>query len=305
MRLAAIDIGSNAVRLLIQDVIRQEEGQIYRKKISFTRVPIRLGEDVFSTGVIGQQKAAALSKAMKAFWYLMDLNGVEHFRACATSAMREALNGQAVADDIFRDANLRIELIPGEEEADLIFATLGTSDLLNEYLQSDLLYIDVGGGSTEITLMRAGQRALSASFLLGTVRSMQGMTPDNEWVAVESFLGSIFSEKAVTKEKAMLAVGTGGNINRYHRLSRAGRGEPVSLKQLAKLHKTLSGLSYEQRIEQWGLKPDRADVILPAGEIYMKVMELAGCKGIIVPKVGLTDGIILNLFQNSEAIPSH
>ena len=305
MRLAAIDIGSNAVRLLIQDVIRQDEGQIQRKKISFTRVPIRLGEDVFSTGVISQQKAAALSKAMKAFWYLMDLNGVEHFRACATSAMREALNGQAVADDIFRDANLRIELIPGEEEADLIFSTLGTSELLSEHLQSDLLYIDVGGGSTEITLMRAGQRALSASFLLGTVRSMQGMTPDNEWVAVESFLGSIFPEKAVTKEKAMLAVGTGGNINRYHRLSRADRGESVSLKQLAKLHKTLSGLTYEQRIEEWGLKPDRADVILPAGEIYMKVMKLAGCKGIIVPKVGLTDGIILNLFQNSEPVPSH
>ena len=304
MRLAAIDIGSNAVRLLIQDVVRLDDGQLHRKKISFTRVPIRLGEDVFATGMISAQKAAALTKAMKAFWYLMDLNGVEHFRACATSAMREAKNGQEVADQIFQLANLHIDLIPGQVEADLIFGTLGTSDLLSAYLAHDLLYIDVGGGSTEITLIRGGERQRSASFLLGTVRSMQNMTPDNEWQAVEAFLHSVRGEIEASKDRPLLAVGTGGNINRYHRLSRAGRGEPVPAKQLKKLFTELASLTYEERIEQHGLKPDRADVILPAGEIYLKVMDLAGCKGIIVPKVGLTDGIILSLFEEANPVLS-
>lgn len=300
MRLAAIDIGSNAVRLLIQDVVADEAGQVHKKKISFTRVPIRLGEDVFATGMISEAKTVALTKAMKAFWYLMDLNGVEHFRACATSAMREAKNGQEVADQIFHSANLRIDLISGQTEADLIFGTLGTSDLLSGYLENDLLYIDVGGGSTEITLIRGGERQRSSSFLLGTVRSMQRMTPDNEWSAVEAFLLSVRGEIAPSADRPLLAVGTGGNINRYHRLSRTGRGEPVSLKQLKKLHADLAALSYEERIEQYGLKPDRADVILPAGEIYLKVMALADCKGIIVPKVGLTDGIILGLFEETR-----
>ena len=292
MRLAAIDIGSNAVRLLIQDVQTDAEGHLERKKISFTRVPIRLGEDVFDTGVISEPRAVALTKAMKAFWYLMDLHGVEHFRACATSAMREAKNGQEVADQIFHQANLRIDLIPGATEADLIYATLETTELLDSFKDRDLLFIDVGGGSTEITLIRHGERLRSASFMLGTVRSIKSMTPDGEWDAVAAFIDTLDGQPS------LLAVGTGGNINRYHRLSRADRGEPVTLKALKKLHAEMSAMTYDERVDDLGLKPDRADVILPAGEIYMKVMSLAKCKGIIVPKVGLSDGIILDLFRS-------
>lgn len=288
MRFGAIDIGSNAARLLVKDV-RQKEGVIIEQKISFIRVPIRLGEDVFETGYISEAKEASLLKTLKGFRYLLEAQGIEWFRACATSSIREAKNGEAIVQRIEQDSGIRLECISGQQEADIIFQNFRGP--LFEKIK-DALYIDVGGGSTELTLLREGKKVRSQSFQLGTLRALIGGIPDGEWDAVKSFVDHIRNPQS-----PVIAVGTGGNINRYHRLSRVERNVPMSIDALRDWHQLIQACPLQNRMRTFGLKPDRADVIVPAGEIYIQVMELTGCSEILVPKVGLSDGMILGLWE--------
>ena len=288
MKFAAIDIGSNAVRLLVEDMEMRPTG-LSAMKVSFIRVPLRLGDDVFEHGSITPLRQEALVKTMKAFWYLMDVHGVETFRACATSAMREAKNAADVVRAVAQQANIDIEIIDGEHEAELIFN--GFRTVSNGTIAQDFLYIDVGGGSTELTLIRGGARLRSRSFRIGTVRALKGGIADGEWDAVAAFLDHVR-----TPGEDMLAIGTGGNINRLHRMTGASRFEPISTETVRELHAQLAALTFEQRVIQLGMKTDRADVIVPAAEIYTRILDAAGCTRILVPKVGLSDGIVLDLF---------
>ena len=288
MRFGAIDIGSNAARLLVKDLSVQD-GKIAQQKISFIRVPLRLGEDVFEDGLVSDQKAESLVKTMKAFRYLIEAQDISWFRACATSSLREAKNGGELVDRIEKEALIRIDRISGAEEAELIFRNFQHHVPTK---QEDLLYIDVGGGSTELTLIRGGKKIRSQSFQLGTVRALKGRIPDGEWDAVAQFVKHIREDKG-----ELVAVGTGGNINRYHRLSRCGRKEAISLDTLIDWHHLIDECPLVNRMKTFELKPDRADVIVPAGDIYIRTMQLARCSEIRVPKVGLSDGMIIGLWD--------
>ena len=288
MKFAAIDIGTNAVRLLIKEV-KIKGGAYDVRKVSFTRVPLRLGEDVFETGKISDEKARNLVKVMRAFWYLMDVYRIEWFRACATSAMREAKNVEKVREHVLREANVTIELINGQEEADLIFRNFSVATFKTN---SDFLYIDVGGGSLELTLIRDGKRIRGQSFKIGTIRIIKGMVEDGEWDAVTEFVKHVSDGVS-----PLMAIGTGGNINRLQRLIRNPKNSPISISKIEEITTTLKAYTFEDRVKKFALKPDRADVIIPAAEIYIRVMKLAGANKIIVPKVGLSDGIILKIHE--------
>lgn len=290
MKLAAIDIGSNAVRLLIEEAIKTGRKEHYFKKISLTRVPIRLGEDVFTDGHISEDKAKKLVKAMKAFRFLMEANDVEIFRACATSAMREAINGKEVQKLIKKDAKLDVELISGEEEADLIFSNFDNSNVELDKTKR-YLYIDVGGGSTEVTLIKRGERVDSYSFRLGSVRLLKDNVPEFVW---DDACKKI--RRMVKDEKDVIAIGTGGNINRIFKESRHRFGEYLKVTEITRVITEIEAYNYEDRIRILKLKPDRADVIVPAGKIYTTFMKAGNSKMMIVPKVGLSDGIISRLF---------
>ena len=288
MKFAAIDIGTNAVRLLIKEV-KIKGGAYDVRKVSFTRVPLRLGEDVFETGKISDEKARNLVKVMRAFWYLMDVYGIEWFRVCATSAMREAKNVEKVRELVLREANVTIELINGQEESDLIFRNFSVATFKTN---SDFLYMDVGGGSLELTLIRDGKRIRGQSFKIGTIRIIKGMIEDGEWDAVTEFVKHVSDGVS-----PLMAIGTGGNINRLQRLIRNPKNSPISISKIEEITTTLKAYTFEDRVKKFALKPDRADVIIPAAEIYIRVMKLAGANKIIVPKVGLSDGIILKIHE--------
>ena len=289
MKFGAIDIGSNAVRLLIARVGEGEGGRKSVDKLSFYRVPVRLGADVFSDGAISDEKVKHLVKTMKAFWYLMDVHGVEWFHAYATSAMREASNVKSVIKKVKKAANINIEPISGDREAELIFDNFAQATM-DEH--KDYLYIDGGGGSTELTLIRKGRRVKSKSFQLGTVRELAGRTPDGEWAAVEAYVTKLKAE-----DRALYAIGTGGNANRLQRLALTPREEAITEGKLRKVTTDLERLSVKERRRQYHLKPDRADVIVPAANIYLKIMALAGASHMLVPKVGLVDGMILSTYK--------
>ena len=280
MRYAAIDIGSNAVRLLIKEIRVDSEG-IHSDKVAYTRLPIRLGEDVFESGKIGKEKGRQLTTAMKAFRLLMKAMGVDAWRACATSAMREATNAQEVVDRVREEANVDIEVIDGEEEADLIFLNFSISVLDRN---QDYLYVDVGGGSTELTLIRQGSRLAGRSFKVGSVRLIQDKVDPEVWTDMASWSKALLAEYGVSRP---MVIATGGNINQLQKLSNGPSRSPMSLEKLADLHGQLESLSYTERMDQFGLKPDRADVIVPAGSIYLRVMNLVDSPALVVPKVGL------------------
>jgi exopolyphosphatase/guanosine-5'-triphosphate,3'-diphosphate pyrophosphatase len=288
VKLAAIDIGSNAVRLLIEEVFIHK-GTYHIEKVSFTRVPIRLGEDVFETGKISKEKSKQLIKTMKAFWYLMDVHNIEYFRACATSAMREAENSADVVDRIFKEANVKIEVLTGQEEANLIFANYEGNQFGG---QENLLFIDVGGGSSELTVLRKSKRKNGKSFDVGTVRMLSGKVPKKRWTDINEWV-----VENVEIKSNPVAVGTGGNINTIFKLCGKKPNELLSYAELSAQYNLLKSLTYEERIMKFKLKPDRADVIVPAAEIYLRIMEMAGIDSMIVPKIGLSDGIILQLFN--------
>jgi len=291
MKFAAIDIGTNAVRLLIKEIV-VKNGELRISKVSFTRVPLRLGEDVFETGNISEKKARNLVKVMRAFWYLMDVYEIEWFKVCGTSAMREAGNVDYVLDIIKKEANITIELIDGQQEADLIFRNFSVASFKSK---SDYLYIDVGGGSLELTLIRNGKRLRGKSFQIGTLRVIKGIVRDGEWDAVEEFV------KHESKNgESIMAIGTGGNINRLQRIILNPKNQPILISKIEKITEDLRSYTFKEMVEKFSLKPDRADVIIPAADIYLRIMKLAGAKEIIVPKVGLSDGIILKVHEEYQ-----
>ena len=290
-RYAAIDIGSNGMRLLIAKVV-EVNGFTSVQKLSLTRVPIRLGEDVFNSGYISGEKKDLFIKTIKAFKLLIEIYQVKDFRAVATSAMREAKNGNEIAALIKSETDIDISLIDGKMEADLIFSTIHTQNISKN---DSYLFIDVGGGSTEITIFDKGKRSESKSFKIGTVRLLEDKVQDSDWEQLNDWLKNVSNS-----DKNFKAIGTGGNINRYFKLSYNKYLEPVKYEKLKELYEDLSSLSKEQRAEKYRLRYDRADVIVPAGKIYLNVLEKCGIDEIIVPKIGLSDGIVYYLYKRDN-----
>lgn len=284
---AAIDIGSNAARLLIGEMA-QENGHVFVKKISYTRLPLRLGEEVFENGKISFKKSEDFLKTMKAFELIASIFDVEKIRACATSAMRDAENGNEIIRSIKEETGIEIEIISGDEEARLIF---GTFVLLDISKDKPYLVIDVGGGSTEINVFEHGERVAAKSFDIGTVRMLKGKVDKKDWDAVHDWI----SENVENDPHTVYA--TGGNINKIHKLLGVKEKAPVRLSDMQKLYADLSVLSVNQRMDRYQLKPDRADVIVPALEIFTFCMKELGCKELFVPKIGLSDGMIYDLHQ--------
>jgi exopolyphosphatase / guanosine-5'-triphosphate,3'-diphosphate pyrophosphatase len=285
---AAIDIGSNAVRLLVAEVIEREDHPVVKKQ-TLVRVPIRLGDDVFGDGHISPARRDHLIKSLKAFRLLTEVYGVNYMRCCATSAMREALNRDEVMARVEMESGVHMEVIDGRREADLIVNTFWTQDLLKD---RTYLYIDVGGGSTELTWLEKGRRVKSASFQIGTVRMLKGKVEERAWDEVKSFL-----EELRTRHGALMAIGTGGNINRIFKENGNAYGEPLLRADIRKHRDRIASYSYADRITRLRLRPDRADVIIPAADIFLQVMELAGVEEVFVPKVGLADGIVYDLYM--------
>ena len=285
---AAIDIGSNGVRLLIANVIVFKKKETQFKKSSLVRVPIRLGADVFTTGFISDNNKTRICDAIQAFELLMKVHGVEKYKACATSAMREAKNGNEIAESILRKTGIKIDIIDGKTEAEIISSTD-----LSELIQSDksYLYVDVGGGSTEFTFFSEGKLINSKSFPLGTVRLINNNVDENIWDDVKKWV------KNNSEDLPNLSlIGSGGNINKIFKMSGKAEGKPLSYIYLSSYFNFLNQMTYNQRISELDLNPDRADVIIPASKIYLKAMKWSGANKIYVPKIGLSDGIIKSLY---------
>lgn len=289
IKLAAIDIGSNSIRLLITNVI-PTENYTYYQKASMTRLPVRLGEDVFLTGKISDANANRLLDAMTAYKYVMKVNGIQAFRACATSAMREAKNGKKLIRRIFRKTGIQIEIIDGAEEARLVFESKMFDKI--QPTEKNFLYIDVGGGSTELTLWQHGEITNSRSFKVGTVRLLNNLVNEENWTEMKAWVQYI-----TTGVDDIAIIGSGGNINKTHKMSGKQPNEPLSLIYLNSQLKKLKGLTTEQRVTELGLNFDRADVIVPALTIYNSVTQWARAKCIYVPKIGVSDGIIRDLYH--------
>ena len=293
-KFAAIDIGSNAIRLLISNVIISKDREPQFKKSSLVRVPIRLGADAFvNDGIISDANIVRMINAMEAFKLLMKVHGVEKYKACATSAMREATNGKEVAEKILSQTNVKIDIIGGKEEAAIISSTD-----LNELIEGDnsYLYVDVGGGSTEFTLFSKGEIISSKSFKMGTVRLLNNKKTVNKeiFTNVEKWI------KKNTKDlKRISLIGSGGNINKLFKMSGRTEGKPISFIYLNAQYQFLKNMSYEDRISELSLNPDRADVIIPATKIYLSAMKWSGSQKIYVPKIGLSDGIIKTLYNST------
>lgn len=288
MRFAAIDIGSNAVRLLIANILESEDGYSY-KKDTLLRVPLRLGDEAFLNQKLSEKKIKELTQTMIAFRNLMDVFKVTEYCAFATSAMREAKNGQEVIKRIKQDANIKIEIITGNNEAKMIYSS-HIEDTLDHKV--NYLYIDVGGGSTELSIFSKNKVVASHSFNIGTIRMLDNKDTEEEWELLRDWI------KEHTKTlKPLVGIGTGGNINKLHRLSEEKDGLPLSYIKLKSLYNYLNSFSLKDRIQILDLNQDRADVIIPASEIYLSVMKWAGVKSIYVPKVGLVDGIIVHLME--------
>jgi exopolyphosphatase / guanosine-5'-triphosphate,3'-diphosphate pyrophosphatase len=282
----AIDIGTNAARLLIGEVVK-ENGHSFVKKISYTRIPLRLGLEVFEDGVISPQKTEDFVKTIEAFKLIAEVFHVTELRACATSAMREATNGLEVQKEVLRRTGVAIDIIDGDEEARLIF---GTFFLLDFDKTLPFLVIDVGGGSTEISVFENGVRVGAKSFKLGTIRLLKGKESKDIWPEVHDWIAEHVDPKMVHKVFA-----TGGNINKVHKMLGKQFMDTIKFRELDELHDKLSKLSVEERMTRFQLKEDRADVIVPACEIYKYVMKELKAKELIVPKIGLSDGMIYDL----------
>lgn len=289
MILAAIDIGSNAARLLISEVTIDNNRQPIFTKLNLIRVPLRLGFDVFETGLISKQKTGMLLQTMKAFKHLMNAYEVNHYKVCATSAMRDAKNSADLIRKVKMETELNIEVITGDKEAELVF-----ENHIAETLDKDhsYMYIDVGGGSTELSFFSNGQLNFRKSFNIGTIRLLKGLVLDADWEDMKEII------KNVTKNlKEIIAIGSGGNINKVFALSKRKDGKPLQLELLKDYYKELSNVNIEERIKLYNLKADRADVIVPALQIYTNTMRWAGASEIYVPKIGLADGLIQYLWN--------
>ncbi len=287
---AAIDVGSNGVRLLVSNVTSIRGKRPHFKKSALVRVPIRLGKDVFREGKISEYNIRRLADAMHAFRLIMQIHEVRKFRACATSAMREAANGREVTDQIYDETGVRIEIIDGKTEAGIIAST-DLYEIIEK--KHDYLYVDVGGGSTELTFFSGGKPVVSKSFKIGSVRVMTNKKivkevrkEMKEWI-----------KKHKKSFSQITLIGSGGNINKIYKISDKKLGKPLEYCYLQKQYKKIAALTYEERIYELGLNPDRADVIIPAMKIYLSAMKWVGADEVIVPQIGLADGMIKQLYQ--------
>lgn len=295
---AAIDIGSNAVRLLIKE-IKEEQGKAHFSKVLMLRVPLRLGFDVFDIGKISEKKEKNMIRLMKAFRHLMKIYDVKHCRACATSAMRDAKNGMDIIKQIEKKTGVHIDIIDGQEEAKIIYNNHVEH---MEDQKGNYMYVDVGGGSTEINLLSEGQLVCSRSYNIGTVRMLNNAVKDSEWERLKNDLAELAKSYPQTN-----IIGSGGNINKLYRLADKKNKKKMTMQVsvLQELYTRLKALSLEERMEQFGMKPDRADVIIPAGEIFLTIANIIGASYIHVPIIGLSDGIIDELYlQNKNNQPA-
>jgi len=288
LRLASIDIGSNAVRLLLVNVFEDGSKSIF-KKDSLVRVPVRLGQDTFTIGEISLARAENLVKTIQAFKYLMEVNDVQGYKACATAAMREARNGKELAREIFAQTGIEVEIASGQREATIIY-----SNHVEEQVNGTktYLYIDVGGGSTEVSLFHKKKIVQTHSFPVGTVRMLNKRVRDSEWNEMKKTV-----KKIGESYKGIVGIGTGGNINKLSKLYGNAKEFFISRKALKDGYERLLQFSYVDRIVKFGLKPDRADVIIPAAEIFIAIMKWTDMEKIIVPKIGLSDGLIHELYE--------
>ncbi len=288
MKFAAIDIGSNAVRLLFCNVY-EDKGKVAFKKAELIRVPIRLGEDSFLNKKISVKKADKLVTAMKAFKNLIDVYDAVDYRACATSAMRDAENGYDVVARVRKEAGIKIEIIDGKTEADIIY-----SNHIEEHLDkaTNYLYIDIGGGSTEITLFSKNKVVVSQSFNIGTIRMLHNQIDKEYWAYFKNWVKEI-----ADGYKPLTAIGSGGNINKLFKMIGRKPNKPISAIKIKNLYEVLESYSYEERIQVFGLNPDRADVIIPASKILLTVLKKADIEKVLVPQIGLADGIVHQLYE--------
>jgi exopolyphosphatase/guanosine-5'-triphosphate,3'-diphosphate pyrophosphatase len=288
LRFAAIDIGSNAVRLLLSGVFENGYSVTFRK-MSLVRMPIRLGDDAFTQKSISVRKVSQLVETMIGFKHLIESFQPLDYMACATSAMREAENGPQICQRILKEAGLKIDIIDGKKEAQIIFKNKRT-DMFGG--KDAYLYVDIGGGSTEITLFSRGRMITSGSFNIGTIRLLEGLVTKAYWKKMKQWL-----KKHTAPYSYKAAIGSGGNINKVFRLANCKTGKPISENKLMKVRRFLKHFTVEQRIKELALRPDRADVIIPALDIYIKIMKWAGVRKIYVPQVGLADGIVHILYE--------
>lgn len=288
MRLAAVDIGSNAIRLFVAEVF-YDEGKIELDKISHTRIPIRLGEDVFTFGRISEQKEKQLKQVIAGLGLIIESLGVEHYRICATSAVRSAENGREVVNAIKASTGLTIDVLSGAEEADIIFGNFEQQDLPKS---KNYLFMDVGGGSTELTIIENFERKHSQSFEIGTVRMLI-----NEQEKIPKAI-SVWLKENLNASLNYEAIATGGNISSAFRMLEKKQREPIAVKELETLLRALSKLSTHERVKKFTIRPDRADVIVPALNLYTQVANSANIEKIFAPKFGLADGIVLKLFKS-------
>jgi len=288
MRLSAIDIGSNAARLLISEVTVDERGRSLFNKVSLTRVPLRLGFDVFESGSISSHRAELLLHTMKAFINLLHAYEVTYVKACATSAMRDAANSAEIIEKVRTETGIEIEIISGSEEASLIYENHIAENLDEDH---SYLYIDVGGGSTELTFFGNRGLVFKDSYNIGTIRLLQQKVEEARWDEMKDAI-----KEKTRGHKEVVAIGSGGNINKVYSLSRRKDSKPLPLQLLRDYYKELSSVSLEDRIRIYGLREDRADVIVPALQIYVNVMKWANANEIYVPKIGLADGLVQHLW---------
>jgi exopolyphosphatase / guanosine-5'-triphosphate,3'-diphosphate pyrophosphatase len=288
MRLAAIDIGSNAARLLISDVTTNN-GKAEFSKINLVRVPLRLGMDVFGHQEIPPEKTDMIIETLKAYSHLCRAYRVDHIKAAATSAMRDAVNAKEVIARVFEETGITIEVISGSSEATLIYENHIAENMDKEHAY---LYIDVGGGSTELTFFAGNDLIFSSSFNIGTIRLLKQQVPETLWETMKEYI------KRETRQYSdqLIAIGSGGNINKIFSISKRKEGKPLPLELLKDYYREFSAFSLQDRMRLYKLREDRADVIVPALQIYINTMRWANASEIYVPKIGLSDGLIQHLY---------
>ncbi|MEJ7627252.1 MAG: exopolyphosphatase [Ferruginibacter sp.] len=289
MKLAAIDIGSNAARLLITEVIQENGNKPIFNKLNLVRVPLRLGFDVFTDKVISREKKTMMLETMKSFKFLISAYKVDAVKACATSAMRDAQNAQEIITQVKKETGINIEVITGEMEANLVYENHVAENMDKDH---SYLYIDVGGGSTELSFFSNAVHVFKKSFNIGTIRLLKNMVTEANWEEMKEVL------RTITKgHKEVVAIGSGGNINKVFSLSKKKDGKSLPLELLRDYYRELESVPLDERIIKYSLRADRADVIVPALSIYINVMRWAGANEIYVPKIGLADGLIQHLWE--------
>ncbi|MBD3906728.1 exopolyphosphatase [Chryseobacterium sp. Ch-15] len=288
MIIAAIDIGSNAARLLINEVKTQNKETEFIK-LNLLRVPLRLGMDVFTLGKIGEEREKMVIDTMKIFSDLMRIYKVEHYRACATSAMRDAENGQEIIKIVKETTDINIEIISGDEEATLIYENHVAEGLDKDFAY---LYVDVGGGSTELTFYENGKMVYERSFNIGTIRLLNDLVSEDNWKEMKEEI-----RKNINSKKPIVAIGSGGNINKAFSMSKTKDGKPMSATYLKKVYKEINALTVDERMSKYNLRQDRADVLGHALKIYNNVMTWSEISRIFVPKISVADGLIHNIYE--------